>query len=426
MTSFTKHIATRGLMQGVGSDITIEVFGKTYRLHRLILTQSKFFDSMLSGSWKEKGSDIIKLKFEDEHITQEGFEIAVERLYGVWTEEGDKNAKFRISRRTAHPETRSTTTTTTTTTAEHTISATSLSPWNALSALASGAYLGIDALCEQCTAYVIHTLSTEYISTYVQFSHYRDYYPWSGKISEACHTFLCRNGYDDPKMKCLKVFERLPAQWLLTVLGSDAFWVPNEWERYKFCRQVVHNRRKDASPSPSSPSSVYCFDTEEESVYDTLFSTCVTYMHMTFEQLQVILVDCDPITGHCFTPSDIVQEALWQQTELRTLIESSSKDDGPLNVTVSDSDVTPDNLESWEKFFWHRDVIPDQDTTLVGDTHFAPPSQPLPAADLAGTGTSDVKKRSLYAPFRFSVEFGDIHSLQDNVRICSDVVFYAG
>ncbi|KAI1314975.1 hypothetical protein EDD11_001459 [Mortierella claussenii] len=513
MNNLARHIATQGLVHGIGSDITIQVFEKTYHLHRLVLTQSSFFESMFQGPWKERESDLVNIKFNDPNISLEGFEVAIGRLYGVWTEEEDPRDNLRGSmdktrscgsdsinhgedtkaRTTSANEIKfaasanevPATASAAAGVGDHTIS-TMLSLRNVLSVLACGAYLGIDVLCEQCTSYIIRTLSTDHISRMVQFSHHSDYYPWSGKIAEACHTFLCRNGYDNPRIRCGQVFETLPAPWLLSVIGSDAFWVPNEWERYKFCREVIHNRRmlrrRRQSLASLPVKSVTGTqqnheeeedDDDEEAVFDVLFSTSITYMHMTFEQLQVILHDIDPLTHDRFTRPEVIHEALWQQTELRTLIDRSSKDDGPLDIfDFEDSNVAnstnhqrhqqqrqhhhhhdsnpsnhshpglaPSSAEEREddhlvgrggKRDWS---IPDQDRTLLGDIFS--PTQRLEIADaptLSGVLNSTVPRakpspnirHSLYAPFRFSVEFGDIHLLQDNVRVSSGAVFYAG
>src|SRR5690349_17829099 len=39
MMSLCKHIYSRGLIEGSGSDVTIHAFGKAYHLHRIILFQ---------------------------------------------------------------------------------------------------------------------------------------------------------------------------------------------------------------------------------------------------------------------------------------------------------------------------------------------------------------------------------------------------
>ncbi|KAF9353715.1 hypothetical protein BGX26_008532 [Mortierella sp. AD094] len=428
MTHLTQHIATHGLEHGVGSDISIVVFGKTYRLHRLILTQSKFFEGMLQGPWREREMNLVEMKIDDKNITLEGFDIVIKRLYGIWTDDQERVQRGGNTNKT---------------------NPTPISLENVLSVLASGAYLGMDGLCEQCTTFVIRTISATCVSKYVRFCDKSSYYPWSDRIAEACHTYLCRNAFDEPRIKCLRVFETLPCQWLFRILKSDAFWVPNEWERYKYCRNAVHSRRRkralemlSGSRRAASTSGREGFlddsdddeydNDENEDVYDILFSTCIRYMHMSFEQLEAILNDRDPITGESFTRPEIVHEALWQQTELRTIIDYCSKKDGSLDITVAGSS---DNLQQkdgtvelqlGDDYNWWHETIPAQDRTFLGD--ICSPTQRLSAEEEPryDEGILATPRHSMYSPFRFSVEFEGINLMQDNVRVCSDVVFYGG
>ncbi|KAF9206261.1 hypothetical protein BGZ49_002752 [Haplosporangium sp. Z 27] len=419
MTHLTRHTARHDLKNGVESDISIVVFGKTYRLHRLILTQSKFFEGMLQGPWKERELNSIEIKFDDKNITEEGFEIAIKKLYDVWT--GDRErGEYEDKLEACSVQESNLEIATGLFDGEKGINHEILiTVTNVLSVLASGAYLGIDGLSKQCTAFVIQTISANTISKYVQFCHNCDYYPWSDQIAEACHTYLCRNGFDEPKIQCLCVFETLPCQWLLGILKSDAFWVPSEWERYKYCRRIAHNRRRRRGHRNVA------IDDEEEQVYDSLFSTCITYMHMSFEQLQVILHDHDPLTGETFTRPEIIHEALWQQIELRATIDYCGEKDGPLDIVTAG--YLADSHINEERYWWH-DIIPRQDRTFLGDI-YSPTQRLVEEGDgsLSDVESAlDAPQSSIYPPFRFSVEFENFHLIQNNVRECSDVVFYGG
>ncbi|KAF9311159.1 hypothetical protein BGZ91_006891, partial [Linnemannia elongata] len=361
LTNVSQHLALHGLVHGVGSDISLRAFGKTYRLHRLVLLQATFFENMLQGPWQENCNDTVDMTFDDSNITQEGFEIAIGRLYGIWVveredesdvEDGEYELDYGARLADEHGDMDAT----------HSPSKSSqpvppsiLSPQNVLSVLAIAAYLGVESLCKQCTEFAIRTLRTDHLLPYIEFSYKSDYYPWSDKIVEACHSYLCRNGFEDPKMICLQIFEQLPVDWLLKVLGSDAFWVPSEWERYERCRQIVHRRRaisaivRTLPPGDNSSSAAGTrsesgdgaeattiggadnlarnseeqeYEDEDEMAYEALFSSGIIYMHMSFEQLQCIQRDIDPISGSRFVRSSVIQEALWHQVEFRNLIEA--------------------------------------------------------------------------------------------------------
>lgn len=506
LAGLVTHIAIQGFMQGAGSDITICAFDKEYRLHRLILMQAKFFEHLFQGPWREQHTSVIVMQFDDVNITREGFEMAIGRLYGIWTMEEDENRPIARQKRT---KSCNYSLSQFSISGAHNIMSSLLTQKNVIAVLAAAAYLGMDVLCDQCTEYAVRTLSTNHLSAYVQFSHTNCYYPWSTQIANACHSFLCRNGFEDPRMECLQVFERLPVDWLIKVIGSDAFWVPSEWDRYKFCRRVVHRRRnishaqlrqqdhnidcnsdrpdqassqapcqsfaststfqsyqKDGHGSSStsfgphsgsgsgrsrtcSSSSTY---TKDENAYQHLFSTCIVYLHMRFEQLQVILNDRDPLTGYRFTRSNLIHEALWQQIELRTIIEASALTDSALGIVVPQSQLSldsPNSKQGSREYY----PIPEQDRMHVGDV-FSPISYQqsvdasLHATTLASgfnlttaaqtprfenldeihdcNSNPQMRPHSRFAPFRFSVTFQDLDQLEANVRISSKVFFYAG
>ncbi|KAF9148862.1 hypothetical protein BG015_009392 [Linnemannia schmuckeri] len=595
LTNISQHLALHGLVHGAGSDILLVAFGKTYRLHRLVLMQATFFENMLQGPWQENNKDTVDMTFDDPNITQEGFDIAIGRLYGIWAVEredegvaedreyeldiGAGEVDEQVDMDAIHSPSYS----------ELAVPPSILSPRNVLSVLAVAAYLGIESLCEQCADFAIKTLRTDHLLPYIEFSHQSDYYPWSDKIIEACHSYLCRNGFEDPKMVCLQVFEQLPLDWLIKVVGSDAFWVPSEWERYEFCRQIVHRRRAissivrslpsgDNSSSPAGTRSGSSggaesataggadrlvpntkeqeYEDQDEMAYEALFSSGIIYMHMSFEQLQCIQRDIDPISGLRFVRSSVIQEALWHQIEFRNLIEthgpkepnnrrnnsrvgshSTVGTDGSSTIGLVTTDFPGDYDEGYEGSDWIRrpfaiyKPIPEGDTTVTGEddeptlqeiatwNQLNHPSQSSASGSAAisatrvastisaavpvppgGTGTSGgngsnansisfwsqllprrhrqpsppsnpafiqlaKKQRTMdpfsedadgnssgydlsgfggalagdtgverdlngqypiYPPFRFSVAFGDVQSLKENTRVCSDAFFYAG
>ncbi|KAG0284984.1 hypothetical protein BGZ96_010706 [Linnemannia gamsii] len=352
ITNISQHLALYGLVHGTGSDISLRVFGTTYRLHRLVLLQATFFENMLQGPWQERSKETVDITFDDPNITQEGFDIAIGCLYGVWAVERedesvakDREYELDLGARHVGEQGHLDASHSSSNNSGKAVAPSILSPRNVLSVLAVAAYLGMESLCEQCTDFAIRALRTEHLLPYIEFSQQSDYYPWSDKIIKACHSYLCRYGYEDPKMACLQVFERLPLVWMVKVMGSDAFWVPSEWERYEFCRQIVHRRRAIASIlrsidysssglSSGAESTTASggagsqgeqeYEDEDEMAYEALFSSGIIYMHMSLEQLQCIQRDIDPISGLRFVRSSVIQEALWHQIEFRSLIETHS------------------------------------------------------------------------------------------------------
>ncbi|CAG8503019.1 5744_t:CDS:2, partial [Dentiscutata erythropus] len=439
MMSLCKHIYSRGLIEGSGSDVTIKAFDKDYHLHRIILYQNTYFSVLLEGPWKENGAKDIELRFDDKNITREAFEIALGRLYGRLDEV--------------------------------------ILPSQVLSLLATASFLDLQDLCEMCVDVILRDIKDDTVVTYLTFATTHFYGSHSEKITEACFTYLCREGYDSLTLQ--SAFLSLPAEWLKRVIESDAFWVAGEYERYLFARDIVSRRRKifverkrrsvvaslsnveisdlhnlptesSAPISPTTPTSpagnrrlidTYSYHTRrsasvstissvcsatsssiqaesDESIYNAIFTYAIYYSHMTFEELNFILHDCDPTTGVPFSPDYVVKDALWQQIDLRNKIENATETDVTLGISSSEI-LTSSTGVHFE--------IPSDDTTHIGEALTG-------LEDMIGGGTKAMKdgegrgsvEYSLFAPFRFSVEFADVAKLKEKQRVYSGTKFYAG
>lgn len=68
-------------LDGEGSDVTIEALGKEWKLHRIYMCQSEYFQSMFNGSWKESNEEHITLEIPDENIDVEALNTAFGSLY---------------------------------------------------------------------------------------------------------------------------------------------------------------------------------------------------------------------------------------------------------------------------------------------------------------------------------------------------------
>lgn len=82
--SLQSHIYESGLLQSTLSDVSLVAFNRFYRLHRIILNQSGFFASLLSGGFAEERrgaqNEVIEVKMESP-LTRAAFEFAIARLY---------------------------------------------------------------------------------------------------------------------------------------------------------------------------------------------------------------------------------------------------------------------------------------------------------------------------------------------------------
>ncbi|CAG8460516.1 8032_t:CDS:2 [Diversispora eburnea] len=365
MISLCKHIYSRGFIEGSGSDVTIKAFDKYYNLHRIILYQNSYFSVLLEGPWKEHGQKAIGLRFDDENITRDAFEFALGRLYGKFDEV--------------------------------------VLPSQVINLLATASFLDLQDLCEMCVEVILRDIKDDTVVDYLNFATSHFYGPHSEKITESCFTYLCREGYDNIKLE--PAFLSLPAEWLKRVIESDAFWVPSEYERYLFAKNIIGKRRKllaeqrrNLSMSnvelsdltdysiPSSPtitttqnlngqsidntyntkrsasirsiSSSSLHIERDEAIYTAIFTYAIYYAHMPYEELKSILHDYDSTTNVSYAPDFVVKDALWQQIDLRNKIENSSETDITLGISSSEipSNSTGVHFE-----------IPSDDTTHIGE-----------------------------------------------------------
>lgn len=169
----------------------------------------------------------------------------------------------------------------------------------------------------------------------------------------------------------------IPSSTVRTLISSDSFYIQSEWDRYHLARHVVHERRKgkmewmdlsfqhpkrldnerrkqrhgsggsygdrpNEGPEPGvDPEAKPDFDVDEEE-YRRLFAEGVYYTHMNFEQLSMIAKDICPLTDEPYTPSSVLQNALWAGMEVRTAVTESGK---LSDLGVSLEDIAPQDGE---------------------------------------------------------------------------------
>ncbi|XP_011307946.1 protein germ cell-less isoform X1 [Fopius arisanus] len=63
------------------SDITVFILGKPWRLHKVYISQSPYFASMFSGSWKEAHQKIVHVELADPNISRESLSVVLGSFY---------------------------------------------------------------------------------------------------------------------------------------------------------------------------------------------------------------------------------------------------------------------------------------------------------------------------------------------------------
>jgi hypothetical protein len=75
------NIYSRGLLDGLFTDINIRILGHTFKLHRLILIKLPYFESMFASDsqWTEKDQSTIEIQVDDPYITLDAVHLVFAR-----------------------------------------------------------------------------------------------------------------------------------------------------------------------------------------------------------------------------------------------------------------------------------------------------------------------------------------------------------
>ncbi|XP_011499469.1 PREDICTED: protein germ cell-less [Ceratosolen solmsi marchali] len=64
-----------------GSDVTVLMLGKAWRLHKVYISQSPYFASMFSGSWREANEKVVSVEITDPNITLDSLTLVLGSFY---------------------------------------------------------------------------------------------------------------------------------------------------------------------------------------------------------------------------------------------------------------------------------------------------------------------------------------------------------
>ncbi|CAN7080994.1 unnamed protein product [Brassica oleracea var. botrytis] len=215
LTSLCDHIQSEGFGSGSFSDVVVKAMGSTYHLHRLILSRSSYFRTMLQGPWKEASSPVVNLLVDDKNVNGDAISVALAYLYGHHPKLDDDNA-FRV--------------------------------------LAAASFLDLQDLCAICTDFIISELRTSNFLAYQVFAESQDYGIHGERVKNACWGYLCQSG----AVELREMLPKLSAQTLCALLTSDELWVPSEEKRFEL---ALYAFIANGAPSNSEHSSQHsCFE----------------------------------------------------------------------------------------------------------------------------------------------------------------------
>mmetsp|Transcript_45609 Transcript_45609/g.74348 ORF Transcript_45609/g.74348 Transcript_45609/m.74348 type:complete len:466 (+) Transcript_45609:214-1611(+) len=185
--------------EGSHSDVRISVFGKVYNLHKVILSQSKYFSAAFSGRWVLKpdadpGVFVVDL-FPEEH-TPAAVESALRWLYGF------------------HPD---------------------LSDFSTcLGIHAAASFFQIEHLLQRCVKRLTEFVNTESAPDIYGYF-WNTEKPGAGSVLDKCKVCLLRQALQKPTS-----LARLPLDAVVEILHSDALILEGgEYERFLLVDKVV-------------------------------------------------------------------------------------------------------------------------------------------------------------------------------------------
>lgn len=335
--SLTHHLYTKGLLDGRHSDVTIVAFRKSYRLHRLVLDQAPYFNSMLSGPWRESRSHEVVLRPEevDSCITQAAFELTLKRLYGCDISEEEDN--------------------------------------ECLGLFATACWLDMQDLVDSSIDSILRRMHPDNLGPLIRLVTLQYYGRAGERLLASAKAMLCRDGCE---MKA-RNWDEIPGEIVREIVGGDGFYIHGEWERWVLARRLLDRRlRKIAlelglthpgkTRSTKAPDTLGLMAVRFDSVYRqnaittglarqeqpldehqrwialythheiepllVLLEEGIHYIHLDFEQLQFIRMARD-IFGLSIVSEKAITNALWMQMELRQKVMSSNPQDMELGLS---------------------------------------------------------------------------------------------
>lgn len=319
----------------------VVAFETRYPLHRLILDRAPFFASALTPPWLEASAKEITLHPEDAdaNVTQKTFEAAVQRLYGYHEPDGVVDEPFAM--------------------------------------LATACWLQMQDLIDDSVDAILRSLNSSNLGHAINRVTGSCYGKAGAKILAFAQCILIREGIDSP----VTVFDDLPVDVVRDVVGSDGFYVRNEFDRWSFARNILDRKLRAISSALQLPTrsgrvkkaprrlrrfqgrlrsfneGVTESDTEEELTNECkawigfysspeieplhmLLDHGVYYMHLTFEQLQHIRSAKDTF-GFPVVPEKQTSAALWESLELRQKVVNAKRDQLSLGLTQSSDEHLP-------------------------------------------------------------------------------------
>lgn len=426
--SLPEYLFTNALIKGDHYDVVIKAFGKKYKLHRLLLDRSAYFNSLFSWSSNTKVSRSSRDQLSSEVLysgkpcdldssdseseseenssyrkvydlafdadsdpssssflnRKKSFELAISRLYGA----SNLKEEFKI-------------------------------PYEMIE---MGQYLAIPDIVCASTDFIVRHMDMYNLAENLRFAINSDFGSASQRIIENGKGILCSNGWEFGPA----AWDGIPTSIIAQTVGEDYFFVPTEWDRCIFIIKLIERRLESASST---------INDENESVLPLrkVLNEKIHYCHLPPDKLQE-LEDFKDINGENYIEPHVLHTALWQAVRLETMVTRAVNKPDLDSIEISSTAPSKDQK-------WFR--IPTKDETLSGlpkeldyllrqslsttiNHGIDNENKGTQGQKLSINGSERVYNWTKIPPFRFSISFANVSELVTGERLYGKTFWYAG
>ena len=289
-----------------------------------------------------------------------------------------------------------------------------------MSLFATGCWLEMQDLVDDSVDSILRRMTKDSLAPVIQVVSANYYGKPGDRLLASAKAMLCRNGTDLPT----KSWDNVPSELVAEIVGSDGFYVRDEWYRWRLAKRLLDRRLKliarelglhpsrgvqaPASlsdrafrPPPTEPDYEDGSSVEgvagELRLWELLYShedvvpllglvdTGIHYIHMSFEQLQSIREARD-VFGVPVLPEQAAMESLWSNVELRRRVLNATEKELSLGLMryapEGQEDIRGDRTNlSLNTLSKASSKQPAKDDVVSASDKTSPPRYIIPNAD---------------------------------------------
>lgn len=361
-----------GFLDSLFSDINVNlvISGKshTLKLHRIVLISNGFFNSMLTGSWKEAGASEVTIQLDDPNVSFEGCKLVFSKFYGYVPDPTSLPSSI--------PE--------------------------LTGILAAANYFGDSDTAALVITKLLAKITIKSINDIIQLVNFalEFSYERSNEILEAAFSLFCSEYGSLSVSVREKLCSGIGEEFMGKVLLSDCFYCRDEFERFGLLEEVVRytNEKQDVVDQEAPDAdyvpgflrdplpSIYCSD-DQVPILSTTQASILDGIDLTFMSFAILL----KIQSGSLIPSSKIHKANWMKNLAQTRItQHESPSNGDSSMIPTDDTAKIDASRLWREFY-----------SKV-------------------KGTVDGER------FRFGVEFSDLSAIDSGLRVYSTGIDYLG